>query len=84
MNLVAYSGNVRLVEDQLSGLPPALAQFAASGRQRQHIGDGFADGAQDAPVLGRKGLGELLGELRGRHRHAAYLGSLGPELSRWR
>jgi hypothetical protein len=80
MNLVAYSGNVRLVEDQLSGLPPALAQFAASGRQRQQ----FADGAQDAPVLGRKGLGELLGELRGRHRHAAYLGSLGPELSRWR
>ena len=41
MDLMAHCRNVGLIEYQLGGLPPALAQFAASERQRQHIGDGF-------------------------------------------
>jgi hypothetical protein len=41
MDLMAHRRNVGLIEYQLGGLPPALAQFAASERQRQHIGDGF-------------------------------------------
>jgi hypothetical protein len=80
VHLVAHRGNVGLVEDQLSGLLPALAQFAANARQRQHIGDGFADGAQDAPVLGRKGLSGILGEVRGRQRYGAYLSGCRPRV----
>ena len=60
MDLVAHRGNIGLRKDQLGGLPPALAPFAASRRQRQHIGDGFADGVEYAPVLGRKGLSQIL------------------------
>jgi len=37
MDLMAHRRNVGLIEYQLGGLPPALAQFAASERQRQHI-----------------------------------------------
>jgi hypothetical protein len=40
------------------------AQLAAIGRQGQHVDDGVANGTQNAHVLGQKGLGELLGEVR--------------------
>jgi hypothetical protein len=73
MDLMAHCRNVGLIEYQLGGLPPALAAFAASGRQRQHVVGGLTDRSQDAPVLGRKGLSEILGEVRGGQRQGAYL-----------
>src|SRR3954447_9522923 len=68
-----------LVEYQF-GPPPTLAPFAASRRQSQHIGDGFADGVEHAPVLGRKGLSEILEEVRGGQRHGAYLSGASPRV----
>jgi len=77
---MAHCGYVGLLKDQLGGLPPALAAFAASGRQRQHVVGGLTDRSQDAPVLGRKGLSEILGEVRGGQRHGAYLSGCRPRV----
>ena len=80
--MLANRGDIGLVEDQLRGLPPTLAQFAAIGRKGQHVGDGVANGTQNASVLRREELDELLGEVRGRQPHAAYLGGRSDESNR--
>jgi hypothetical protein len=78
---VAHRGGVGLFEDQLCGVPPALAQFAAIGRKGQHVVRSLANGAQDGPTLGREGLGELPAEVRRRQRHAAIWGERDRESS---
>ena len=51
-------------------MPPAIAVLGPIMREREDVVGGLANGVQDAAVLDREGLGELLGEVRGRQRHA--------------
>jgi hypothetical protein len=55
VNLPAHRGNVGLVEEELGGTSPALAELGLLMRERQHVIGSLADRAQDAAVLGRKG-----------------------------
>jgi hypothetical protein len=82
VDLVAHRGNVGLVEEEPGGMAPTLTELGLLLWEGQDVIGSLAYGAQDGPALGREGLGELLGEVRGRQRHDAYLGGEGPESSR--
>ena len=81
VDLVAHRGNVCLIEEKLNGSAPAIALHGLLLREGQHVVGCIANRAQDGPVLDREGLGQFLGEVRTRQRHAPYLGGLGREAS---
>jgi hypothetical protein len=62
-------------------VPPSVVRLDVPMGQRQHVVRSTLDGAQDGSAFDRKWLRQLSGEVRGRQRHAAYLGVEGPELS---
>jgi hypothetical protein len=64
MDLPAHRGNVGLLKNQLGRLKPPRATVARGGHC-DHVGAGICDGAQDAAVLGRERLDELLAEVGG-------------------
>jgi hypothetical protein len=81
VDLVAHRGNVGLVKEELGSVAPAIAVLGLLLREGQHVVGCIANSAQDGPVLYREGLGQFLGEVRTRQRHAPYLGGLGREAS---
>jgi hypothetical protein len=42
-------------------MAPALVALGVLRSERQHVGSSLANGVQDSPALGRKGLSELAG-----------------------
>jgi len=78
VDLVAHRGNIG--KEELGSVAPAIAVLGLLLREGQHVGC-IANRAQDGPVLDREGLGQFLGEVRTRQRHAPYLGGLGREAS---
>jgi hypothetical protein len=62
-------------------MAPAIAVLGPLRREGQHVVGCIANRAQDGPVLDREGLGQFLGEVRTRQRHATYLDGLGRESS---
>jgi hypothetical protein len=55
-------------------MSPAIAVLGLLLRESQHVVCSVANGAQDGAALDWEGLGDLLGEVRTRQRHAVYLG----------
>jgi hypothetical protein len=76
-----HRGNASLIEQELGSMAPAIAMLGPLLREDQHVIGSVANSAQNGPALGRKGLGELLREVRTRQRHPPYLDGLGRESS---
>jgi hypothetical protein len=71
MDVSADRSSFGVVEEELGGMLPALAKLGAIVSEGRHIVGRRADGAQDAAVLDRERLAELLGGVRARQQQHA-------------
>ena len=57
--MTAHRGNVRLVEEELGAMSPAIAVLGPPRREREDVIGGIANGMQDRAVFDREGLSQL-------------------------